>query len=175
MGAGNSDGPGGRCHRPGSGLLPVIGPESRILVLGSFPGEESLRKRQYYAHPRNRFWYICEEVLGCPRDFAYDARVKCLKGRGIALWDVLDSCRRCQSSDSSISDPRPNPIPLCFRQYPAIHRVVLNGSAAAGLFMRSFEGQYPDTLEVVRMPSTSPANARVTTPDLVRLWQAALG
>ena len=174
MNAGNSDDPDDRRHPSGSGLLPIIGPESRILVLGSFPGEESLRKRQYYAHPRNRFWYICEQVLGCPRDFTYEARVECLTGRGIALWDVLDSCRRYQSSDASISAPRPNPIPEYLRKYPVICRVILNGSAAARLFRRSFAGKYNDTLEVVKMPSTSPANTRVATQDLVRLWQAAL-
>ena len=174
MHAGNSDAPDGRCHPSGSGILPIIGPESRILILGSFPGEESLKKRQYYAYPRNRFWYICEKVLGCQRDFTYEARVKCLKDRGIALWDVLDSCRRHQSSDASISAPRPNPIPDYLRKYPVIHRVILNGSAAARIFERSFLGKYPATLEVVSMPSTSPANTRVTTEELVRLWQAVL-
>jgi hypoxanthine-DNA glycosylase len=174
MDAGNSDDPDGRVYPSGSGLLPIIGPESRILVLGSFPGEESLRKMQYYAHPRNRFWYICEQVLGCPRDFTYEARIECLTGRGIALWDVLDSCRRHQSSDASISAPRPNPIPAYLRKYPVINRIILNGSTAARLFRRSFEGKYNDSLEVVRMPSTSPANTLMTTQDLVRLWQAAL-
>lgn len=174
MNAGNSDNRDGRCHPSGSGLLPVIGPGSRILVLGSFPGEESLRKRQYYAHPRNRFWYICEQVLGCPQDITYEERVGCLTGKGIALWDVLDSCRRNQSSDASISAPRPNPIPEYLRNYPAIHRVILNGSTAARIFRRSFPAHYPDSPEVVGMPSTSPANTRVKTQDLVRLWRAVL-
>ncbi len=162
------------CHHPGPGLLPVIGQDSRILILGSYPGIVSLQKREYYAHPRNRFWYICEQVLGCPRDVTYEVRVECLKKRGIALWDVLESCRRHQSSDASISAPRPNPIPEYLRKYPEIHCIILNGSAAARLFARSFKGKYPDTIEVAGMPSTSPANTRVSTDDLVRTWQAVL-
>lgn len=44
-------------------LDPIIDTNTKVSVLGSMPGEESLKKRQYYAHPRNQFWKIIHSIF----------------------------------------------------------------------------------------------------------------
>ena len=87
------------------GLDPVVGPATRLLLLGSFPGLASLEARQYYAHPRNQFWPLLSSLWGV--DLAarsYPARLDELRERGLGLWDIYASCRRVGSLDSAITD-----------------------------------------------------------------------
>ena len=81
---------------------PIADPDARLLILGSLPGQESLRQQQYYAHPRNAFWRVMEAVLGIPTDTPYPQRCQALMDAGIALWDVCASARRPGSLDGAI-------------------------------------------------------------------------
>ena len=81
---------------------PVADSNSEILILGSMPGRESLAAEQYYAHRRNAFWKIMSDLLGFDPDSSYGTRLQELKTARIALWDVLQSCTRVGSLDSSI-------------------------------------------------------------------------
>ena len=85
------------------GLPPVIGPRTRLVVLGSFPGVASLQAGQYYAYQRNHFWPIVSALWGV--DLAalpYAERLEQMLARGLGLWDVYASCRREGSLDSAI-------------------------------------------------------------------------
>jgi hypoxanthine-DNA glycosylase len=90
---------------------PIMGPDARILVLGSLPGDRSLAAQRYYAHPQNQFWHLMSPVVG--RDLValdYADRLAALRATGVALWDVIGSARRAGSSDAAIVDPQGNDI-----------------------------------------------------------------
>jgi len=108
---------------------PLASPDAKILILGSFPGKESLRKQEYYAHPRNAFWSIIRILFRLEDSLSYLERVKALKSNRVALWDVLLSCQREGSLDSSIDDTTisVNDFTLFFRKYKEIQWVFFNG------------------------------------------------
>jgi hypoxanthine-DNA glycosylase len=158
---------------------PVATPDARLLILGSVPGRESLRRQQYYAHPRNAFWRIIAEILGAPHGLAYEERLRLLTASGIALWDVIGSCRRETSLDSDIE---PQSIAVNdFIRFFAAHRhiatVCFNGGAAETTFRRHILpvldlDRHP--LDFQRLPSTSPANAGMPYPEKLARWRTEL-
>jgi len=155
------------------GFPPLLGASPRLLILGSFPGEASLRAGEYYAHPRNSFWEMMSALCGAGRQFAYAERCQKLTAAGVAVWDVLQCCRRQGSADNSIESQGlcPNPVAGLIATQP-LRAIVCNGQAAARLFRRHILPQLtvPCPLLLV-LPSTSPANARLTLAEKQRHWQ----
>jgi len=162
------------------GLPPVAAPDADRLVLGSMPGEESLRRRQYYAHPRNHFWPIAGELFGAGPALPYDDRLEALKRAKVAVWDVLGACRRPGSLDAAI-DPdsvRVNDFAGFFAVHPGIRLIAFNGAYAEAMFRTRVlltGTPVPEDVELVRLPSTSPANASTPFADKLAAWRAALG
>lgn len=152
------------------GLAPVVDERSTVVILGSLPGEESLRKQEYYAHPQNRFWRVMSTVVGEPLPEGYEESCEMLLRHGVALWDVIRFAEREGSLDASIKNPAPNDFDAFFARYPGIRRVVLNGDKAAAMFKKHF-GHI--AVETVKVPSTSPARANLTLDEKTRLWKAA--
>ena len=113
---------------------PVIAPTARILILGTMPGEESLKRQEYYANPRNQFWRIMQELFAIPAEAVYVERVAGLRQNQIALWDVLHSCERVGSLDSAIKNALPNDFRALFASHPALKVVAFNGKKASKWF-----------------------------------------
>jgi len=158
---------------------PVAGRGARLLILGSMPGAASLAAGRYYAHPANSFWRILLAALAGGRTLSYPARLRLLEKSRIALWDVLASCVRPGSSDSAIkrSSMRVNDIRGLLARQPGINRIVFNGSKAEECFRRLVLpglGPRAGRLELLRLPSTSPAHASVTFAAKLRAWRKAL-
>jgi TDG/mug DNA glycosylase family protein len=141
-----------------------------VLVLGTLPGEESLRRQEYYAHPRNLFWPITFALFGAPVPGSYDERLRFLLDRGVALWDVVASGQRTASADSTIRAEMPNAIPELLDAHPGIRAVAFNGGGARRLHDRHF-ARRPD-LTYLALPSTSPAYARIGFEAKLAQWQA---
>ena len=156
---------------------PVESPQARVLILGSMPGAASLAAGRYYAHPQNLFWRIIGEVLGAPPEADYLRRLQLLRASGIALWDVLAQCQREGSLDSAIRDDTAvaNDFAGFLAHHPQIRTVLFNGAKAESSFRRFVLKPLarPD-LHLLRLPSTSPANASQRYPDKLSAWREAL-
>ena len=152
-------------------LPPVAGAAPKILILGSMPGAESLRKQQYYGHPRNQFWRLLGTAIG--EDFEtldYAGRLALLEKRGVALWDVLASCVREGSLDADISDEEPNPVGKFVRE-TGVRAVFLNGGKADAAFRQFIADGLPGGVAVARLPSSSPAHAGLTFDEKLEAWR----
>ncbi|VVD93026.1 DNA-deoxyinosine glycosylase [Pandoraea anhela] len=136
---------------------PVVDTHTRLLILGSLPGEVSLAQQQYYAHPQNRFWYLVGEVIGEPLpSLAYEVRLNVLRARGVGLWDVVAQARREGSLDSNIRLHAGSDLVGLIETLPSLRAVAFNGGTAARIGQRAL-AQGGVTLPVVLLPSSSPA------------------
>lgn len=152
-------------------LEPVYDGNSRILILGSFPSVRSRQRDFYYGHPQNRFWKLMERLLKEPFPPDYESRKGILLLRGIALWDVIESCDIKGSSDQSIRNVVPMDLNRILKA-ARIRQIITNGGTAHGLYMKYCRKQ--TGRDAVRCPSTSPANAAFTLDRLAEAWAPAL-
>ncbi|MDD3276649.1 MAG: DNA-deoxyinosine glycosylase [Kiritimatiellales bacterium] len=144
---------------------------SRVLILGSMPGEESLKQNQYYAHPRNLFWDFMGGLFEARRELPYEKRLDVLRKNGVALWDVAHTCRRKGSLDSNMTDVVANDFEALFAEASQIHTVFFNGQKTAALFRKLVLPDLQHKLNLITLPSTSPANASVSIAKKKAAWK----
>ncbi|WP_306476001.1 DNA-deoxyinosine glycosylase [Methyloversatilis sp.] len=155
---------------------PVADPATaRVLILGSMPGAASLDANQYYAHPRNQFWSIMGTLFGAHPALPYAERLAMLTGAGVALWDVLSSCEQRGSLDSAIDlrSAQANDFVAFLGRHAGIRRVLFNGALAETCFRRDVM-PHVRPLDMLRLPSTSPAHAGLSASDKLHAWRTAL-
>lgn len=149
--------------------------DARVLVLGSMPSEASLRRQQYYAHPRNAFWPIMGELFGFDPALPYPDRLQVLITYQIALWDVAHRCVRPGSLDADMRDVEANDFHTFFSAHPHIDRIFFNGGKAEALYRRLVLPRLPAALQAIprkRLPSTSPAHAGMDFAAKLAAWRA---
>lgn len=172
-----------------TGLGPLVCNGPRVLILGSLPGDRSLELQEYYGHPQNRFWKVIAAIHGLPCPADYAGKKAMLARCRIALWDIYHAASRPGSMDSDIRAGEFNDIAELLRRYPSIRTIALNGSAAAGGFDKYLSMSAADCkstatgpernicgspVRILRLPSTSPANARWTPARLEEAWSELL-
>jgi len=146
--------------------------DARLLILGSLPGEVSLRAQRYYAHPQNQFWRLLGAAIGEDLGaFDYEARLALLAARGIALWDVIAEARRKGSLDGAIRAAAANPLCEYVAANPGLRAVAFNGKTAARLGRTALA--YIDGVELIDLPSSSAAYT-LALPEKAKRW-AVLG
>jgi hypoxanthine-DNA glycosylase len=156
------------------GLPPLLDANTRLLVLGSFPGAASLRAQQYYGHPQNQFWKImatllspkAAEVLAMP----YAERAQWLLSQGIGLWDVYAACEREGSLDAHIQNAQPNDLQGLRVRCPRLVAIAHNGAES----FKHAKLTQALGLTVYRLPSTSPANASWTFARKQDAWREVI-
>lgn len=152
---------------------------ARVLILGTLPGQVSLREGQYYAHPQNQFWRIMGQLFGASRDLRYEQRLRRLRANRIALWDVCASAHRPGSLDGDI---RSGTIVLSdfapfLRSHRRIEMIGFNGGTAAKLYRKLVLPTLPDEAREIRLetlPSTSPAHAAMSLDEKLKRWSILL-
>ncbi len=155
-----------------TGFPPVLHHDTRILLLGSFPGVASLAAQQYYAHPRNQFWKLLSAILDDNLvDLTYADRLHRLRQHRIGLWDALDVCAREGSLDSAIKNAKPNDFAMLRQYCPQLVRIGFNGKAS-GAFAPLFDAAGFETLV---LPSSSPANAQWSFSEKLAVWRGIIG
>ncbi len=149
---------------------PIVFKDTKTLILGSFPSKQSFENDFYYAHPRNQFWKILGSITGYPT-VNRDQKIWLLKEAKIGLWDMIASCSRENSLDSSLEDEVVNDIPSLLEQHPSIERVALTGRKAEALWEVHFG--HIET-ETIYLPSPSPAYAKMSIEEKISKWQKLL-
>ena len=152
------------------GFPPVVAADTRLLVLGSLPGEASLAAGRYYAHPQNAFWRLMGEVIG--EDIAalpYDDRLAALLRHRIGLWDVVGEATRSGSLDAAIRDATHNDLATLVETLPELRMVAFNGGKAS-TDGRGLLAAQADRLRLVTLPSSSPAHASLRFVEKAVAW-----
>lgn len=136
---------------------PVVGIDTRLLLLGSLPGEASLRAQRYYAHPQNQFWRLIGAVIGREElnQLAYAERLAMLAVAGVGLWDVVADAVRPGSLDGAIRDHRPNDLAALVGTLPSLRAIGFNGATASRIGRKMIAST--TELELIDLPSSSPA------------------
>ena len=140
---------------------PVVDRNTRLLILGSLPGEASLAVGQYYAHPRNAFWRLMSGLLDQPdlHEQPYEQRLAALRARGAGLWDTVAEAERIGSLDTAIRLPVHADLPGLMAALPHLRAVAFNGGKSARLGHRIL-GADDGRIARLTLPSSSPAMAR---------------
>ena len=150
-------------------FAPIVPEKSKLLILGSLPGDKSLQENQYYAHHQNRFWKTLALLLSSPVPVDYASRVDLLHQHHIALWDVCEAAIRKGSMDTDILEESPNKIDQLLQDNPDIKTVCFNGQKAQKLFDKYFKRTAD--IQYITLPSTSPANASFNQERLLGAWE----
>lgn len=150
-------------------LLPLVSSESKLLILGTMPGEKSIQLQQYYGNPGNQFWKILFTVLDAPFSNDYGTRKALLSKYNIALWNTLASCEREGSRDDKIKNPVVNNFEHFFSVYPNIRYVFFESITAARLYAKfAFKN---DKVQYMTLPSTSGLNAGMSFDEKLEQWK----
>jgi len=139
-----------------SSFAPVTDARTRLLVLGSLPGEQSLAAQRYYANPRNQFWRLIGAVIDVDLvPLPYDERLATLLRHRVGLWDVVGSALRPGSLDGAIRAHEANPLAELAAGLPELRAIAFNGGTSARLGVKELGADAPFAL--VPLPSSSPA------------------
>ena len=158
----------GQKSEPLTGLAPLCNSQTRLLILGSFPGVRSLQMQQYYAHPQNQFWRILGLLWQMDlQALPYAARCRAVLQHGLGIWDVYAHCERQGSMDSTIRNASMNDLSTLALQCPQLQAIAHNG----GESWRHHKHTASLGLPVYRLPSTSPANASWSLEKKLAAWQ----
>ena len=151
-----------------SAFPPVVSPDTRVLILGSLPGEASLAAGRYYAHPQNQFWRLIGGAIGRElQALDYEARLEALREAKVGLWDTVASALRTGSLDAALREVESGALADLIATLPELRAVGFNGATSARLGRRAI-GE--TALALIDLPSSSPAYAAMPFAEKAQIW-----
>jgi hypoxanthine-DNA glycosylase len=151
---------------------PILPLYPKIFIIGTKPGNQELRKQEYYANNGNSFWKIIYEVTEEVFSKNYADRIDLLKRNHIAIWDICQFGERVRPGASNLKNEVPNPINEIVQMYPSVKQIVFNGQKAHDLYFKHFTEIEGIIYEVVL--STSPANTRFSFREKLNNWKTTI-
>ncbi|MGL4990523.1 MAG: DNA-deoxyinosine glycosylase [Sarcina sp.] len=145
----------------------IFDENSEVLILGTLPSVKSRETDFYYGHPQNRFWKVIARITSTENYNTIEEKKKMLLDNKIAIWDTIASCDIVGSSDSSITNVVPSDLSIILN-YSNIRKIYVNGGKAYELYNKYLLKK--TGIEAIKLPSTSPANARFSFENLVEKW-----
>ncbi len=149
-------------------IQPIFNEDSRILILGTFPSVKSREGQFFYHHPQNRFWKVLAAVCETDVPSSIEEKIQFLLANKIAVWDVIQSCEICGSSDSSIKNVVPNDLSVIL-DHSKVNHIYANGNKSYELYNRYCLSKVGR--DIIKLPSTSPANASFSLERLIEAWK----
>ncbi len=161
-------------------MAPIVNEKSRVLILGTMPGTDSLKEQQYYCNVDNLFWDIMFRICspGWPMfkeafGISNEERKQLLLDNEIALWDILKSCEREGNTDSKICNEELNDIQRFLCEHPNIQKVCFNGDKAHSYYLKN-KSLFPENIEYKKLYSTSPSSP-INSFAILSEWKENLG
>ena len=150
---------------------PSVDEATRLLILGSLPGDASIKQGEYYAHRGNAFWALMGDILAEDlRALPYALRLKRLRARGVGLWDVIESADRPGSLDSAIRGAELRDLNSFIARLPSLQAIAFNGKTASVHGRRQI-GLGGADLTLIDLPSSSGANAMMSREMKIDAWR----
>lgn len=152
---------------------PLFNDKTEIFILGTLPGEKSLQEQRYYAHPQNAFWKILAHTF--TPEFIhndYELQKQLLLKHRIGLWDMIEQAYRKGSLDSELMNIQVNEVNTLLKKLPHLRKVLFNGQKSYLLYKKKFE--FIKNIHYHVLPSTSPANARLSFEKKLEIWKTFL-
>lgn len=149
---------------------PIINDDSEILILGTFPSIKSFENEFYYSNPKNQFWSILSEIFNENLN-TKEARISFLKKYKIALWDIVESCERKNSSDSNLKDVKVHDLEKLTKKYKKIKKIMFTSKKALYFYEKKHKKL---NIEVFYLPSPSPAYAAIKKEDKIEIYRDIL-
>jgi hypoxanthine-DNA glycosylase len=155
------------------GFTPLVDENTKVLILGTMPGDRSIRTGEYYANPTNQFWKIMFRIFNSGATiFSYNDKTELLLKNRIGLWDVLYRANRTGSLDSNIHGEELNNFEQFFKDFPKIEAIIFNGQKPAAYFKEI--KMIPTDIKYHILPSTSSANTNSTFERKLQGWQEVI-
>jgi hypoxanthine-DNA glycosylase len=146
--------------------------ETSVLILGTMPGDKSLKLNEYYGHPRNRFWKILSTITNNAVPLTYSDKKTLLIKTKIGIWDVAHKGYRRGSLDSAIHEVEPNDLEDFILKHKNLKVMGFNGAKSELLFDKYFKRK--KDIKYISLPSTSPANTGITFESICKQWEKIL-